>query len=222
MKTIIESETPQDIAIEYIEKGLKFILLDLEELDSIKDLRAAFPSVLTAFAGIEFISKLIYGKGHHSDNVVKYFDKWMSRINPDYASKINSRHIGWILYDGLRCGLAHYGNVKAGIAVGSGKNHRKKHLSKTLFFGEETLFILGMQFASEFVNSIEYLKEAVRNTTELQSSIISNGKKLEIVLAENRIEEEKQEPTPSSSDHGYQLGEQKIETEGTSGWAKSK
>ncbi len=179
----IESTEPKARALEYIDKGIYFIHKDLNELMN-AGLQAIFPTILTTFAGIEFMSSLLY---HHevkskTDRASRYFSEWMAQVNPQFRMKIKTMKLGELLYKKLRCGLSHYANPHGGIVVSGGEN-KDKHLSATIFWGEKAFFVHGDCLAEEFLQSVELVQEATNNSEDLRNIILHNGEKLEKLFA---------------------------------------
>jgi len=187
-------------AHQLIDKGLRYILHDLKILQANpKMLPMSFPQILLVFSGIEFLSALLYVKGSHSGKVSKYISEWMPE---EYNREIGDTTMGTFLYDSLRSGLVHFGNVKEDIVVDHDAKAGRFHLIWTSYRGKERLFIHGNQFAAHFQESVEKLKKGIRSNTVNLTEMQKNAQKLkkELEKSKKRIPPDKPNITSTISE----------------------
>jgi len=171
-------------AIQLIENGLQYILGDLQTLhDNRKQFPMSYPQILLVFSGMEYLGALLYSKGSYSRKVENYISKWMPK---GYNRREGNTSLGRFLYDSLRSGLVHYGNVKGDIVVDHDKNAQEHHLSWVVYKGRRRLFIHGFQFASDFKDSVERVKEAIDSGIITMDTLQKNTTRLETELEKSR------------------------------------
>lgn len=171
-------------AIQLIDIGLKYILGDLQTLRENRErFPMSFPQILLAFSGMEFLGALFCSKGSYSRKVENYIAKWMPER---YNTNEGNTSLGRFLYDSLRSGLVHYGNVKGDIVVDHDENAREHHLSWVDYQGQRRLFIHGYQFASDFEDSVGKVKSAIDSGVLSLDTLLKNGAKLDSELEKSR------------------------------------
>lgn len=169
-------------AIELIDDGLQYILGDLQTLSNNKEhFPMSFPQILLAFSGMEFLAALLYSNSirGYTHRIEKFIMEWMPE---SYNRNEGNTSLGRFLYDSLRSGLVHYGNVKGDIVVDHDENALRHHLSWIEYEGKRRLFIHGYQFAADFRTSVEAVKEAIEKGSIELDSFQSNAGKLETEL----------------------------------------
>lgn len=171
------SEKRKQRSVQLIDNGLKFVLRDLSILQDRSDsLPMSFPQILLVFSGIEFVSALLYSEGSYTDRVDRYISDWMPA---NYSRNEGETTLGRFLYDSLRSGLVHYGNVKGDIVVDHDEEAGLHHLMWVPYRGRYRLFIHGNVLARHFVESLERLKDGIANDDVSIIDIQSNAETLE-------------------------------------------
>jgi len=206
----LNTEDTKKRIIRLLDNGLKYILRDLSILQDQSDtLPMSFPQILLVFSGIEFISALIYSNGKNTDKVDQYISEWMPA---NYNRKEGKTTLGRFLYDSLRSGLAHYGNVKGDIVVDHDEEARIHHLQWVPYKGRYRLFIHGNVFARHFEDSVKEVKKGITNNTISIMDIQSNSERLEKEL-EKSTRREPNNSYPSGISH--EVGRRNILSQGS-------
>jgi len=168
-------------AITIIDKGLSYVLGDLQTIELNREcLPMSFPQVLLVFSGIEFLISLIFPqKGSKTYRVSTYISNFMPCT---YDRNVGDTTLGAFLYDSLRSGLAHYGNVKGDIVVDHDIAALSYHLKWVPHEGKRRLFVHGYQFAADFVESVERVKDRISKGIIPLDILQQNASRLDTLL----------------------------------------
>jgi len=102
------------------------------------NLNCGYPIVLTVMAMIEAVASVIYAKGGNTEpkDVARYFADYFSRVSPRYSPLLlddqteAARKLGFLLYNHLRCRLAHKANSTRAFPVDAQLHTYHRHLMR--------------------------------------------------------------------------------------------
>jgi len=137
----------------------EMLIVDLKKMRrEHKQLDFTLPYIHLVNAGIDFLGGL--EKGFYEVNIKgkkirnsgprsRYFiEKWMGRVNELYKHEGMSE----LIYESIRCGLAHQAIFKEGVESYKGDNLREKHLFVRIDPDkEERIFIHALQYTDDFL-----------------------------------------------------------------------
>ena len=158
---------PRDVS-KYIEETLKYIFGDLTEIMS-REVPASYPLVLLVFAGIEFLSRLLYDDPTNESRSSRFFLNWMSEQDAryGYGGMDIQRSFGAYLYKFARSALAHSASVQDLVAVEHKDDERNNHLKYVRHkSGRRILLIHSYQFSDDFISAADAVLERIAEDTK--------------------------------------------------------